>query len=209
MSRPTSSSSSSSIGSWAPSPQFQGWNHQHFDLEYFKYIFGQQEECITKMQLNNNQVVEENYALKWKIQQLEIQNQQLQAAQAGLPMSPSSAESARRADKERIRMLEEENGRLKKKLEVYQLNPENLDLFSFLYNESRDVTGHPKIVQLTTRTEHFYNIYKNRAIPPFQTLDKEEKKKWSKVWKKMRDDQKDQVARDLIQYVKKEVIELD
>ncbi|CAL2051951.1 unnamed protein product [Caenorhabditis brenneri] len=48
------------------------------------------------MQLNNNQVVQENHALKWKIQQLEIQNQQLQAAQAGRPMSPTSVENARR-----------------------------------------------------------------------------------------------------------------
>ncbi|CAL2034642.1 unnamed protein product [Caenorhabditis brenneri] len=208
MSRPTSSSSSST-GSWAPSPQVQGWTHQHFDLEYFKYIFGQQEECITKMQLNNNQVVQENYALQWKIQQLEIENQQLQAAQARGPMSPNNVEAVRKADKESIRMLEEENRRLKRQLEVYQLNPENLDLTPFTFNEGRDVAGHPKIVQLTTRTEHFYNIYKNSAIPPFQTLDDKEKKKWSKVWKKMRDTQKDQVARDLIQYVKKEVIELD
>ncbi|EGT36447.1 hypothetical protein CAEBREN_22631 [Caenorhabditis brenneri] len=149
----------------------------------------------------------ENHALKWKIQQLEIQNQQLQAAQAGRPMSPTSVENAQKADKERIRILENENRRLDQELAKYQLNPENLDLTSFIYNEGRDVAGHPKIVQLTTRTEHLYNVYKNQAIPSFKALDNEEKEKWSKVWRKMRGDQKKQLAMNLIQYVKKEVIE--
>ncbi|EGT55610.1 hypothetical protein CAEBREN_11924 [Caenorhabditis brenneri] len=120
-------------------------------------------------------------------------------------MSPNSVEAVRKADKERIKMLEEENGRLSQKLAKYQLNPENLDLTPFLHN----LAGHPQVVQLTTRTNQFYNFYKNSAIPPFQELDEEEKKKWSKVFGKMRRDQKDQVARNLIQYVKKEVVELD
>ncbi|CAL2051950.1 unnamed protein product [Caenorhabditis brenneri] len=74
-------------------------------------------------------------------------------------------------------MLENENRRLDQELAKYQLNPENLDLTSFIYNEGGDVAGHPKIVQLTTRTEHLYNVYKNQAIPSFKALDNEEKKK--------------------------------
>ncbi|EGT55611.1 hypothetical protein CAEBREN_13007 [Caenorhabditis brenneri] len=123
--------------------------------------------------------------------------------------NPKPAAPSCSTDKERIRMLENENRRLGQELAKYQLNPENLDLTPFLHNQDRGLAGHPQVVQLTTRTNQFYNFYKNSAIPPFQELDEEEKKKWSKVFGKMRRDQKDQVARNLIQYVKKEVVELD